>query len=82
MTTEGEDAKEISPELKTRLCHEIVDDLKNEGLTPFESVNVLLAAAASVSLVASNSERADFEKLAGEIFTHFAVANDDVRGRR
>jgi len=63
------------------LAHALVEKLKNDGLTPFDTVNVLLAAAASVALVASNSKREDFELQAGEMFTHFARANNDIRGR-
>jgi hypothetical protein len=80
MTTEP--GKHIDGARKVVLCHSLVDQLKDHGLTPFESVDILLSAAASVALIASSSERADFERLAGDIFTHFANANDDVRGRR
>jgi hypothetical protein len=80
MTTEPE--KEIEGARKVALCHRMINLLKDEGLAPFETVGVLLAAAASVALVGSTSERADFEKLAGDVFTHFAKSNDDIRGMR
>lgn len=82
MTIEQVPVEDDGGTRRAELCHRLVDILEGEGLNPFDSVNILLSSAASVALLASSSERADFERLAGEIFTHFAVANDDVRGRR
>lgn len=66
----------------SKLCHELIMRLKDEGLDPEDTVYILFASAATVSLLASNSERTDFEAFAGEVFTQFAKASNDVRGRR
>lgn len=63
------------------LALEFLHACKDQGLTPFETVHVMLAAAATMSLNSSTSKRADFEELAGDVFVHFAKANGDIRGQ-